>query len=368
MRFQVFNFASRSETFGNCFTTDPLQAHGYNAWLSIYPQGDFNASSDVTCSLELKMKENEPVLDADCTFRCGDKTTKVEKYTFSRCGQQNTNKCCISINRHSVLLSENSYLDENGTLTVEVDMDIYVDKPTVWFPVLLPKDYVLSQLYTDVGIADISFLVEKKEHRAHRVVLALRAPVLFELAKDFCYLDGGHLLELPNANGAAFDNIIKFSYTMLDVENAFDNVDITIETLKASDRFGCTDLKLYTESVLVDKFLKAESFSELLLLTDSYASLPLLKEGVLNLYFRNPEACRAAPGWSMVKDSPKLLDELLQWQFQSSTVSCNVLKHPVSEAQIDKLDVTTLREELAKAKLDLDGSREMMVQRLKTLL
>ena len=44
-------------------------------------------------------------------------------------------------------------------------------------------------------------------------------------------------------------------------------------------------MNLYAESVIMDNFLEVEQWSDLLLLTDSSALLPLHQEAVLKLYF-----------------------------------------------------------------------------------
>jgi hypothetical protein len=47
--------------------------------------------------------------------------------------------------------------------------------------------------------------------------------------------------------------------------------------LRAADKYGCVDVKLYTESMLVDKFLNTSNAARLMILRDSH-SCALLKE------------------------------------------------------------------------------------------
>lgn len=68
-----------------------------------------------------------------------------------------------------------------------------------------------------------------------------------------------------------------------------------------------------------------------------------------------------------MKESAKILAELLQ--IQASYKPYKMPKRALTNAEeVDSLDVTSLREQLEKAKLDLDGSREMLVVRLKSHL
>ena len=59
-------------------------------------------------------------------------------------------------------------------------------------------------------------------------------------------------------------------------------------------------------------------------------------------YGKHPSAVMESDGWSNVAESNRLLVELLKF-----------------------LDVSALRERLLEAKLDVDGSREIVVERLK---
>ena len=57
--------------------------------------------------------------------------------------------------------------------------------------------------------------------------------------------------------------------------------------------------------------------------------------------------------WAKVMESNRLLGELLKF--------CNAKK----SSAVDDLDVTSLREQLLEANLVIDGSREILVDRLK---
>ena len=142
-----------------------------------------------------------------------------------------------------------------------------------------------------------------------------------------------------------------------------DDIATAKEILLAADRFDCTQLKLYAESIIVDKFLVAYNAAALLVFADSY-SCALLKEAAMNLYASNPKAVmKSEEAWSKVKESNRLLEELLlelvsrkNWlQWREGTNNDNA----------DDLDVTSIREELQEAKLEVDGSREILVERLK---
>jgi hypothetical protein len=139
-----------------------------------------------------------------------------------------------------------------------------------------------------------------------------------------------------------------------------ENEEIATDFLVAADCYDCSHLKLYAESIIVDKFLNAGNAAALLIFADSH-SCALLKEAATNWIFFNAKTVHNTDAWSKVRESPRLLEELHKHVTRSNNPQ---EKHPRSE--IDKLDVTNIREELERANLELDGSREVLVDRLKT--
>ena len=113
----------------------------------------------------------------------------------------------------------------------------------------------------------------------------------------------------------------------------------------------------------MDKFLTATIAAKMLILGDSY-SCALLKEAAMNLYASDPSAVRGSDGWSELKESTYLLDELLKSVDQKFMSYKN--DHDATIATtVDNLDVTSLREQLQESKLEVDGCRSMLVARLK---
>ena len=139
-----------------------------------------------------------------------------------------------------------------------------------------------------------------------------------------------------------------------------ENTDIAKELLVAADYYDCVHLKLYVESAIVDTFLTPEIVAELLLCADSY-SCALLKEAAINMFVTNAATVKNTEAWSKVEESNKLLVELLN--ATTSSIKCNVED---SSDEFDSLDIAALREELGRANLPLDGSREVVVERLRT--
>ena len=162
--------------------------------------------------------------------------------------------------------------------------------------------------------------------------------------------------------GEIFQKLLEFVYTVKTPE--VKDVTAAIDILLAANRFDCTQLKLYVESVIVDKFLTPIIAVKLLILGDSY-SCALLKEAAMNLCASDISAAEGSEGWSELKESNCLLYELLKCVSQKFLSYKNDHDATTTTTTVDNLDVTSLREQLQESKLEVDGSRSMLVARLK---
>jgi hypothetical protein len=124
--------------------------------------------------------------------------------------------------------------------------------------------------------------------------------------------------------------------------------------LEVADRFGCSGLKLLAESEIVKAGVNVKNAAELLLFADAHCCA-LLREAAFNVCVANAANLKCSAGWTQLKESPELLAEL----FVAATAS------PTSESDLDMMKVATLRQKLEEKNLDVDGTREMLIQRLK---
>jgi hypothetical protein len=207
-------------------------------------------------------------------------------------------------------------------------------------------------MYNSPEFADVEFQVGQKQFKAHKSVLVRRCPILLELVQN----SGEAIVKVPNIHSAVFETILKYIYTVTQPE--FLKIDPAEAVLIASDHYGVTDLKLLVESILADKYLEEDTAARLFILADSY-NCPLLKEEAMKKYVSNPEeVMEHDPSWPMVEESAKFMAELLKF----ATV---VSKKIPDDSCIGSLDVSTLRRRLEEVNLSLDGTRDMLVDRLK---
>ncbi|KAL3940507.1 MAG: hypothetical protein SGARI_000937 [Bacillariaceae sp.] len=147
-----------------------------------------------------------------------------------------------------------------------------------------------------------------------------------------------------------FEVVLKYIYT---VEEPIlgsgplgrGQIDFAKAVLAAADRFGVTGLKLF----------------DLMLFADAH-SCALLKEAAFDIYAKEPKLVRASQDWGQLKKAPDLFDEL----FEYTTIKRhNLPLNDDGEENIDGLKVPSLRRRCEGYGLDIDGTRETLVDRVK---
>ena len=242
----------------------------------------------------------------------------------------------------------NSIDPSDGSATIEVDLEIYVPKREVFYPTIYFRLPFWSDLYNEEEGANVTFDVNGKRFMAHKNVLKIQAPGLYEMVRDA--EDSNAPISITDTDETCFDIIHRFIYTMLDRHDEVglhETMEQARAFLVAADKAGCKALKLYAESVIVDTLLTPATCAELLVTADSY-SCAQLKEAAIDLQKFHPLLVMQTDGWkNLISNCPKLLNEVLLFIY----------------SHINSLDVPSLLREMQEAKLDLDGSKEILIQR-----
>ncbi|VEU43245.1 unnamed protein product [Pseudo-nitzschia multistriata] len=190
---------------------------------------------------------------------------------------------------------------------------------------------------------------------AHTHMLETQAPALYDLTLSESSSNSTKRkredtirIALVDVDESEFETFMRFVYVGTLPE--LDSIEAATSILLLSNRFGCTDLKLFCESTLVDKFLGPATAATLLLLAEGH-SCALLKEAFMDLYTSNPKEVSNGKDWHLVEESSKFIKELLTYAM--------IDRHERSEED----SVTSLRKWLEDENLDVDGTRETLVKR-----
>ena len=105
--------------------------------------------------------------------------------------------------------------------------------------------------------------------------------------------------------------------------------------------------------------ISIDNAAEMLLLADGQ-SCALLKETAMELVARNPSKMTKTSGWKTLQQSSSLLAEV--FMHQSVTPAADI---DDDNENLDHVRVSGLRKRLAEQGRDVDGTKEMLVKRLK---
>jgi BTB/POZ domain len=342
LRFWLHNVGPRANLQGQWITLPSESAHGYHWALKIY----FTATEHFAVFLVL----NDPdvTVEAEFVVKVASQSSKTQRYTF--------------FSKLETSMASHIFRRQDGSLMIEVDIRVYQNKKPVWYPTLddnLAKSLMENFMsFSSHFTTDVTFTVGGEAFCLHGHVLADRAPALFELIKE----PTGQTIPLPiDVDAGTFRSIYRYIYTGNWSPSSSDGtVDADVDagvaktTLTLADFFGCTGLKLMVESVMVDKVLKASNAAEMLLLGDSL-HCALLKEAAIKEIFEYKDAARDSAGWALLKESNTLLEELMN-------KSMGMRSDETAATAV--LTVGELRDQLLEHGAAVDGSREMLVQRL----
>ena len=184
--------------------------------------------------------------------------------------------------------------------------------------------------------------------QAHRSVLSLRCPDLLDIVDDADSLDGNNkanVIEIERTNADLFATLIQCAYPEklpMDFNLEKDGKDL----LKLADRFGYTKLKMNIEADFVEsKLLTAENAIGFLFFADAH-SCALLKEAAQGILLASDKTIPKREDWAALKEAG-LHIELFEQLFTDDGV-------PVSE----------LRKMCFDRGLEVDGTKEMLINRL----
>ncbi|KAL3919737.1 MAG: hypothetical protein SGARI_007129 [Bacillariaceae sp.] len=176
----------------------------------------------------------------------------------------------------------------------------------------------------------------------------------------------GTPVQITGMLGTVFEAVRDYIYTV--DQPSFEGKDFTHaqSVLGAADRFGLTHMKLLAESEMVSHILRKDNAAAFILFADAH-SCALLKEAAFDVYKNDPMSVRKSDSWNMLKESPKLLDELLEY------TSCDRQSTDESGKEIiATLRVAELRDRIEQITPDekdwpeaVDGTRECLIRKVK---
>jgi hypothetical protein len=359
-QFEVQNFKDLPTTKNHYVETPECSCNGHEWCLTIYPGGDNEAidglvsiylhhrsEGSITASFELK------ILD-----KFGNKNICSKAATSSFEGMGKGFGWPFFMTRSYILDESKKVLDSDGTLTVAVSMK---EEPS---DVFVPKNPLLETIqgmFLDDDTADVYFEVchveamgERKRAKAsnsfpaHSQILQVCAPMLDDLF-------GLELTAtITDIRPDIFHHLLYYVYGgSVPEEDLKTHAKAIID---AADKYSIVNLKLEAEAAYVKSTtITMDNAMDNLLYADA-KNCALLKEAVMNFLAEN--SADASEKISFNDVPGHLMKDLLV------AVSRNGKKDAsgTSTDELTSLSVSDLRRKLAEKGLDIDGSREAMIE------
>ena len=241
---------------------------------------------------------------------------------------------------------------------------------------------LLPQLYRTIEeTGDITFVVgsNSKEFKAHQLIIANLAKPLYDIAMieaetvDNNDTDNNNEgdegddecnVVLEDIDESTFSAILESLY-IGKMPKKLESVEEGKRIIVACDKFGCYDLKLKVELLLANNLMSGKNAMDLLLFAESY-TCPILKSHTMMMYRENPEQVMEGnkDDWSSIEQHPKLPSDLLWYtniDFPNRVTYCST-DH--SKDDYKRYNVFDLIKVLRDWNLDIDGSREILLERV----
>ena len=371
--FKIHRFADLPHKRGKSFNTNEIKVGKHSWYLEIFPRGDDDSNTEMEyISIYLHRGDfHNSKVTASVEFKCSKFSAKMAEHDFYP--RKTPSDYCGGgwgrnnyLERSRVLDPASGCLDKNGTLTINVTLNISAVTKLVWYPTM-NKSKMIADLLLDPNFSDITFAVENETFKAHRFILRSSASALDEIANDH---SSEGPIALHGVTKKVFAVVLKSIYTIAlkyAKSKEWKDPNFCEDVLKAADRFGISKLKLLAESFLADVHLKVENAAHMMILADSY-SCPLLAEAATSMYKKNPKGVMNGNEWHLVQKSTKILHELLVHSNSKFLDLSHKRLNTLGDDDIESMGIGELRDRLQKLKLQLDGTRSMLVKRLQDKL
>ena len=364
--FDVQNFKDLPTTKDHYVKTPEFSCNGHQWYLLFYPGGEEDADEGyVSISL---IHHSEGSIAANYEVMIIDKFGEKEKSRQYINDFEGDGYCCPNFIKHSDILDESkNILDSDGTLTVAVSIE---EEPSDVFVPKNPLNKLIQGIFLDESTADVCFEVissadakkgRKKKAKAsdlfhaHHHILKMGAPMLADLF-DLNDSDGKlATVTITDVKPDIFRHILYYVYG-----GSVPEEELKVHAkaiIDAADKYSIVNLKLEAEASYVKStVITMDNAMDNLLYADA-KNCPLLKEAVMNFLAANHYEASEKISFN---DVPGHLMKDLLVAFGSNS---NSKKDAVDE--LTTLSVSDLRRKLAEKGLDVDGSREAMIESIK---
>ena len=367
--FNVQNFKDLPTTRDHCVYAPLFVCNGHKWCLLIYPGGTDKAIEGYVSMYLTHQSEGNitPIYELQIIDKFGKKHKAIET-TSSFEGAGKGSGFPNFFNRSDILDESQNLLDSNGTLTVGVSIkeepsDVFVPKNP--FQNMVLQDMFLGEASADVCFEVCSAEVKGEQKRAkasdlfhaHHLILKTCAPMLANLF-DLEDNDGKlATATITDIKPDIFRHLLYYVYGGGVPEKELKSHAKDI--IDAADKYSIINLKLEAEAAYVKSIdITMDNAMDNLLYADA-KNCALLKEAVIDFLAEN--STEAVEKISFQEAPGHLMKDLLVVISRNGNKETSV----TTTGELTTLRVSALRRKLAEKGLDIDGSREAMIESIK---
>ena len=372
------NFEELPSAKGHAVYSSEFSCFGTQWWISINP-GGHEASSDGMVALYLhRCSEGRDLAvkySLALDFKDGeDQIIRRAKFAFDGAVSWGWGDFC---SREEIIGSEHGYYSflEDGALTIHVSLQRDEVTPKN------PASSIILKLFDDENSADVVFEICEQQNQsesesdrkraktstaklyhAHRLILQHHSQELADLCATS---DGMTPIVISDVKPEVFRHLLYYVYggDITDEEFVGHERDI----INAADKYGVTNLKLEAEVWYVkNKKITIDNVIDTLLYAHAM-NCALIKESVMDFIVENKQevlqrvSFQDVPG-DVCKD---LLAAMSRHYDEDSTGDDDDENETDVEKMCSKMRIRDLRRMLDDKGLDIDGSREALIAKLK---
>lgn len=261
-----------------------------------------------------------------------------------------------SLVSRSEILDKKSNILLDGALLVDVHLQFQPDSKSFHVPPCPLGKNQLAFLESEES-ADVAFIVEGKTIHAHTLILQMNAPILYNICEGKVK---GESIAIEGISLGMFRLILRYIYGGEVPRHGIFCSDKMIDIIDAANRFGLESLKLTVENTMVESLVidTEDEFVDFLLFADS-KTCPLLKEYAISYFVARAQDIMQSDSWKKLDKCIELKEELMV-----EMSKCTQKRDARFNNTPKSMGIDCLRKNLAKRKLDIDGSKEMLISRL----
>ena len=228
--------------------------------------------------------------------------TKDDSYTFSSSKFGDSFGFPLFLSHTDLLAKNSKYLKEDAlTVQCKITYEVENSLSRAKVPRLENPDcqitHHLGHLFDSGRMSDITFLVGKKQFKAHKIIMSARSTVFAAMFE----VDGkvGPLasLKIEDIEPDIFEAMLRFLYT----DDIQENEELAKKLLAIAQKYQLQLLKLKCEDILMKNISKTNC-AEILSLADVHEA-PSLKKDALDFIRRNSGEVIKTAGWKTLRQT-----------------------------------------------------------------